>query len=457
MLVQPSFRPLAAPEKLWGSSVKELDTLQANPRRMAVDLLRLFLAHRTPITLWGPVGARKTRTIEGLRTEVDENGVPYQVITIQPSTEDPTVIHGIMYTSKGADGETIMRRAVPDVAQQIVRYWEDDDRHGLTILFLDEMTTCMPAQQHALLGLLTHGKYGDIDTSPYTAIAMAANPEGTVSTVNDLGEQVLNRGGHIAWYGDVQLFLEEWRTGFGNPSRQPDERVEWYVSELLLQAPDAAFRNPTNWSPDTLVPYLQMEHTERAVTEMAGMVELVNEVFASSPDHIRYAYIVETTRALLGNEWAGRMAHVTAMEGERLSAGNVTRRVREQGVTIATPHVTLLEGVGGALHTLPSGTPLRQDQAESLAGSLVDRVRLREGGLSLDTYVAAWAFVVTAASSGQQMSLHSHMVRLLELGGELVTSGVVERSQAVPAFVPQEMRATLRTILAAANTERVAS
>src|SRR5690242_5724264 len=80
------FASLVNPDRMWGLTVENPEQLSANPRRVAVDLLRLFLANRTPVTLWGPVGARKTRTIEGFTAERDINGVNFQVITLQPST-----------------------------------------------------------------------------------------------------------------------------------------------------------------------------------------------------------------------------------------------------------------------------------------------------------------------------------------------------------------------------------
>lgn len=441
----PTFRPISDPGRLWGTKVANLDQLMASPRRMAPDILRLFLANRTPITLWGPVGARKTRTIEAMAREVDENGVPYQVISIQPSTEDPTVIHGMMYTSQDTDGSTIMHRSIPDVAKQVMEYWTE--HNGLTILFLDEMTTCMPAQQHALLGILTHGRYGDIDISPYISIAMAANPEGTVSTVNALGEQVLNRGGHIAWFGDVSLFLEEWSNGFGTPEYVPEPQTAWYVSELLMQAPDEAFRNPSNWSVEGLVPYDLMEHTERSITETGRMITLIQEVFSSSPDAIRHAYIVECTRALLGNEWASRMATVTAMEKSRMSPEAVVQQVREWKVGWDTTEEDLRAFKVDSLYLNSAGAPLRQDQKNVMMDGLLDLI-YENDIFSTDAFISAWLFAVAAEWSGQTMSFHSQMIDLLKLGKQGQDQGALPNgSSVVPVFVGPDIKNTLRSML----------
>lgn len=425
---EPTFLSLAEPSKLWGVSENNAEVIRASPRRMAVDLLRLFLANRTPLTLWGPVGARKTRSIEGLRVEVDENGTPFQVITVQPSTEDPTVIHGMMYTSRDTDGRTIMSRSIPDIAQQVVNYY--NDHHGLTILFLDEMTTCMPAQQHALLGILTHGKYGNLDISPYISVVMAANPQNTVSTVNDLGEQVLNRGGHIPWYGDVNLFLEEWSNGFGRPENKPEKKVEWYIRELLSMAPQKAFRNE-RWDTDELVPWESLEHTERSVTETARMIELVNKTFENCDDQVRHLYIIETTRALLGQEWAENMALVTNMESDSISIDSIVAKIREHRITMTTEFDDLMSILGQSLYTLPSGATLRQDQANKLMEDLLED-SYRKDVFSADTYTAAWAFIVSAETSGQTASLHGFIFRLFTLGIKIAKKGLL--TSPIPEF-----------------------
>ena len=69
--VRPSFLPLANFGDLYASQIRVVDgEVKAVERRVAVDLLRIFLACKVPITLWGPVGARKTRTIEALSSRL---------------------------------------------------------------------------------------------------------------------------------------------------------------------------------------------------------------------------------------------------------------------------------------------------------------------------------------------------------------------------------------------------
>jgi hypothetical protein len=447
---QPSFMPIADFKGLWASEVQSVDELRDNPRRVAVDLLKLFLANKTPITLWGPVGARKTRSIQSLADLKDENGVPYQVITIQPSTEDPTVIHGMMFTSLDEhSGETVMKRSLPSVVDQIIKYW--DDHHGLTILFMDEMTTCLPAQQHALLGLMTHGHYGDKNIQPYISIAMAANPEGTVSTVNELGEQVINRGGHVAWYGDVELFLEEWSSGFNRPQEAPTPGVQWYINELLVQSSKDAFRSK-NWLPEELVPYDSMEHTERSVTELGRMIELIDNVFASAKPGVRKFYIIETTRALLGNTWADKMSKITEQESRRYSPEDVIQKVRDLGISMTSiPSDKNVKAVRETIHVMANDELIDHAASIKMIQGLMDIVTKR--GFSIDAYVSAWSFATLSQDEGFSMGLHQYVVDLAtKVGAKGVQNGALPRGvSVVPAFVSESIKENIRNSVAQAK------
>jgi len=444
LLTTPSFRPLADPSKIWGLTVNDVQVLRDNPRRVAPDILRLFVSARIVITTWGPVGARKTRTIEAFERETDENGVPYQVITVQPSHEDPTVIHGMRYTSPDPEsGKVIMLKSVPDIAQAIVDYYENTG--GLTILFLDEMTTCMPAQQHAMLGLLTHGKYGDVDIGPYMTPIMAANPEGTVSSVYDLGEQVINRGGHIAWYGDPTLFLEEWRTGFGNDELKPDPEVDWFISTLLHQNMEGAFRSE-KWDVDELVPWDLFEHSERTTTDLGKMIGVVNEIFADSPAAIRHYYMIEVTRALQGPEWASKAAVVCQLEGEKIDGRKVIKTVRDSQIKPDWTLEQLTDAVGDSFYTQDTrqgSSVLAQDQVDAIASDLLSRAKTKTG-VDPEASLALWAFAMTAPDEATTASMHSYLLQLLLMGFDEANKGNLTDEQVRPAFVSEEVREALK-------------
>ena len=438
-----TFRPISDKTRLWGYKETDVLRLQSNFRRVLFDLCRIFISNRTaPVILWGPPGSRKTRTLEALNREVDENGVRYQVITVQPSTEDPTVIHGMMFTSLDGDsGETIMKRSIPDIANQVVKYF--DETGGLTILFLDEMTTCMPAQQNALLGILTHGKYGDVDIQPYISVVMAANPENTVSTVHALGEQVINRGGHLPWYGDMDLFLEDWRSGFNGATTSPDSLTDWYMTTLMMEKPEEVFRSSNgNWKTDDLVPYSLIENSERSMTENSKIVKLINEIFADCPDDIRHFYIVSATRAILGETWADRMQMVCAKEKKRVPASYMIDLVKGKSVQRDWEEAHLKGILGIDLYIGPSGTRMSQDQIQSVAIEIMTGIKEE---FNLDAALALWSFAASAPDSGTTAALHLHLVALLMETLQAVNSGVIEPLDAkVPEFVSAEVKVLLK-------------
>lgn len=316
----PTFAPLAAPKNLWGLSAKSLDELADHEAKVVFDLMLIGLSIQQVPFLWGPPGAGKTEMIRALSAMKDENGTPYQVIVLQPSTQDPSIIHGMFYTALD-DGKTLMKRSTPDIVDRIIDYWNKEN--GLSILFLDEMTTCSPGQQAAMLGILTHGEFGSLSIRPYTTQVCAANPIGTVMSVLPLSEAIINRCYHLPVYGDVDVFLNGYESGFGNSGNAPSSQLLWYVENLLREGQadrsgTPPFRNG-RWTPETLVPYRQIEHTPRSTTNWAATVDAINSIFASAKKEIRHHYLMEATKAYLGVDWANRFAKVLDKEETAIS------------------------------------------------------------------------------------------------------------------------------------------
>lgn len=440
------FAPLMAAEHIWGAEIYDLDELRRSGRRVAQDLMHIFAGSGKPSTLWGPVGARKTRTVQALAGIKDANGVPYQVITVQPSTEDATIIHGIRYTKLNANGETTMERSIPDIAKQVVEYHQRTG--GYTVMFLDEMTTCQPSQQHALLGFMTHGKFGEYDISPYTVIIMAANPPGTVMTVNDLDIQVMNRGAHIEWYGDVDIFLEEWSSGFGNPEREPDPYTRWFTQSLLESDRSHAFRSREgNWKPGSLVPQELIEHSERTTTDLAEVVSNIQVLFQRNPVARKF-YTIEAVRAFQGNRWAEKAAIVLQNEEKTISYRDAIDKVTEQGVHPTMSGEQVQDLLGDSLFQDPSGQLLRSDQIAELAEQLAGRVeRTSTREIDQDALLALWAMVSTAPDERITMTLQSFLVRSIVASNQAYSRGKVERGYLSPSFGSPEVKARIRASL----------
>lgn len=433
------FISLVAPGELWGMD-KTAKQIMNNPRRLAPDLLRIFLAARVPIMLWGPVGARKTRTIEAFARLKDLSGTNYQVITVQPSTEDPTIIFGIKYTSLDDQGRTVMKSSVPDVVTSIKDYYTST-KGGKTILFLDEMTTCTPAQQFAALGLLTHSKFGEIDLSNMITVAMAANPPGTVSNVIPLGEQVMNRGGHIEWYGDADVFLEDWSSGFHGAVDTPHPDTEWHIRTLLGNNKDRAFRSE-RWEPGSLVPQRKLEHTERTTTDYAKILDLLRDICRanSASTEVRHAYTVEIARAFWGDEWAKRVKAVLALESKRSGGPEVLSRAMEMNLSPDTDVDELKRQFGGvsaqdydAIH----GT------MTYLLGELENENNSAEKRRF--AYLAIWAVPASATTSGPVGGTRENVIQATFLAYKIQQSTkFLSADDLFPAFAGEDFVNNIR-------------
>jgi hypothetical protein len=90
--------------------------------------------------------------------------------------------------------------------------WAQDCQQGPWVLFLDELTTCPPAVQAALLGVIAESRVGDI-TLPETAWKLAAcNPPDCAANGSELEPPLANRLCHLTWETDT----EAWQRGMSN-------------------------------------------------------------------------------------------------------------------------------------------------------------------------------------------------------------------------------------------------
>lgn len=478
--VIPSFRNVANPKRLWGIHQDSLEFVRANPMRLIYDLNYIFLACKVPIMNWGPVGVGKTQKALDISYETDENSLPYQVILVAAGTEEPTTISGLRYTGLAADGTTVMYRSMPDIVKQVLEYatssWHIRNQNGdirsentmlnrppilgegeqivectkmggLTIMFLDEMTTCMPAQQNALLGILTHADFGGVSISEYVSFMMAANPPGTVSTVNDLSEAVMNRGGHVPWYGEQDLWFEGWSTGFGVPNREPDPWSVALVRETFKDpsAQQVAFRDES-WTVEDLVPYEKIQHTPRSM-DLFGKVSFhINEIWEQNQGDpaIRDYYVSQTARALLGLKWEGFVTSALERIAESISPEALISTVRRSSVTLKTSIEDFALSGMQDLHKRPDGSYFSMDQVDAALSDLIDdKIMDRGRGFSVDAYLTAWTFALAMPNAGDQAGLIGRMVKLVELFGVGVKVGALSKDS-LPAFLTEDIKKQIR-------------
>lgn len=454
MTAKPTFANIAKFDDLYLGTIDYTSshTPELNERMVLEDIMRIFLACKVPITLWGPVGSRKTRTIEALSRLVDENGVNYQVITMTPSTQDATIISGIFYTSFAQDGkEVVMKRSVPDVAKQIVNYYEECG--GLSILFSDEMTTCSRSQQSAQLGLFTHGKFDQFDVSEYVAFVMAANPRGTVSQVNDLMESTINRGGHIPWYGDKDLFFSDWSSGWRGAVNPPAPRTQWFVEQLLFSTGGAKelepFRNE-RWSIDSLVPYDRFEHSERVVTQMAEIYTFLNERLFNvdrgvGMKHVYKEYVKRVAKALMGPDWEYRVGRIVEMESDFIDIRSLLGKLSKFNVL---PTMTEEESWPAieVIRDLMAGKSISTPGFIKTAERMVKAISM-DGRFNPSHYAALFLFILAAPSDAARMAALPCVKEAVAMAKTAVSNGQLPREVIMPQFITEEFMQSMRSLL----------
>lgn len=326
------FRGLIAPQKMFlFHATSETMALQANQIRISEDLIRIFAAAQVPDFVWGPFGVGKTKFSASFQEERDNLGRYYHTASIELSTVDPTVIQGIRYTAKDRTGATVMLQSIPDLAQEVVSVYRETGR--LTVVLMDEFTLCSDGQQGAALSFFTDGKMGPLYIGLYIAMIVASNPKGTVKGVRDLGEQVMNRGAHIAWLAEPDVWYRRWARGWvpewenSVPEREPELREKRFARHLLDNPPQGTqtFRSSWDtkpWDGEKMVP-VRLDMTPRSLTMFlttkAVLEQAIDDFNATNadrqvPNEIRQQYLTLIANALLGTKWGSKVAEILLLE-----------------------------------------------------------------------------------------------------------------------------------------------
>lgn len=239
------------------------------------DLMKIFVASKIPITLWGSLASDKTRSIEAMNKLTDENGIPYQVITTQLSTQNVNMIHSDISIKEYTERETdIIESTISSIEQEVWDYY--NNKGGLTIIFLEDITAYTPVQQNAILKLITHGKYGDIDILPYTTFVMSATFPDMVQDIQEISESLIRRSGHIPFISETRGYEEKGLTTYKYQIDSFNHINQIELSERVI--------------------------SERVITELSKVYETISEIFKDSPYEIYELYIKEALRAIAGDQ-----------------------------------------------------------------------------------------------------------------------------------------------------------
>jgi len=149
-----------------------------------------------PVLLWGRPGVGKSSFIEDLANE------DWKVLTIIASIHDPTDFSGLPIYEQGA-----VQYAAPAWIDSFTEYAQG-------ILFLDELSTCPPSVQAALLRVIFERRVGFKSLPNQVRIVAAANPPDLMVGGWELSPPMRNRFVHLNWDISPEAFIQALAEGW---------------------------------------------------------------------------------------------------------------------------------------------------------------------------------------------------------------------------------------------------
>ncbi len=175
----------------------------------------------------GIPGVAKTKSVEAFARALGR-----KVYTLIGSIREPADIGGYPYPGEGADGAKVMFFLR---AEWLDKMWQDHARDIYSVLFVDELTTCPPACQAAMLRIPAERKVGEHDLPPSTLVCMACNPPGIAANGVELEPPMANRLCHLPWVVD----WDAWDRGMQNGGRFPEPKFSLLPDDWKNHLPQA--------------------------------------------------------------------------------------------------------------------------------------------------------------------------------------------------------------------------
>ncbi|MDR2596152.1 MAG: MoxR family ATPase [Treponema sp.] len=160
---------------------------------------------KIPTMIWGNPGGGKTSTVKflgktlGLSTEIRSG-----------NKSDPTDFSGIPYLIdvKSENGGKTLKFSEP-------KYVQIMNANPNGILFFDEITTCSPVIQVALLSIIQDCQFGEFKI-PDTIYRVAAGNYNNITGTHYMSLALMNRFCHIFYDMDIDFFMDGFISEFKN-------------------------------------------------------------------------------------------------------------------------------------------------------------------------------------------------------------------------------------------------
>jgi MoxR-like ATPase len=257
---------------------------QKSPNQNKNQLFKLLfgLYHtKIPTMIWGNPGGGKTSSVKFLGETL---GKPTEIRSGNKS--DPTDFSGIPYLIdvKGEDSEKTLKFSEPKYVQIMKKYPEG-------ILFFDEITTCSPVIQVALLSIIQDCQFGEFEI-PRTIYRVAAGNYNNITGTHNMSLALMNRFCHIFYDMDIDFFIDGFVSGWQNYEEAKINKAEVKINkgnkyrlavvDFVKQHPDYLDAFPTDG--EILDPREFAYSTPRS-WEM--VVEILSVLDENEPEYIK--------------------------------------------------------------------------------------------------------------------------------------------------------------------------
>jgi MoxR-like ATPase len=178
-----------------------------------------------PLLFWGQPGVGKSKIIEDFAA-----GSGLLCHTLIASIREPSDFGGLPVPTKRGNKMYIDYTPAGWAADLEI------DGDGRGVVFVDEITTCAPAVQAALLRLVLNGALGDHKLPYGIRFIAAANDTADAAGGWDLSPPLANRFGHVKWNPADAGSWTDWLIG-ANETTQMESLVENWDGSGEIPAP----------------------------------------------------------------------------------------------------------------------------------------------------------------------------------------------------------------------------